>query len=120
MAAVKGSQDSVETMRRAYQERRDLLLSGLEGQNGIRVPTPGGAFYVFADVSAARRGRDIWALIEEWLAMGVAVLPGTAFGAEYRDWVRMSLATRREDIALAARLLREHYAAAGAPREQAV
>ena len=120
LAAIKGPQDSVEVMRRAYQERRDLLLTGLQGQSGIRVPAPGGAFYVFADISAARAGRDIWALIEEWLALGVAVLPGTAFGPEYRDWVRMSLATRREDIALAARLLREHYASAAAPREQAV
>jgi len=109
-AAMLGPQDAVETMRRAYQERRDLLIRGLEGQAAVRVPAPRGAFYVFADVSHARAGRDIWDLVREWLALGVAVLPGTAFGPEYHDWVRLSLATRREDVAEAARRLREHVA----------
>jgi len=110
-AAVRGPQDAVETMRRAYQERRDLLLQGLSGQDVVRVPTPRGAFYGFANVAAARAGRDIWDLVREWLELGVAVLPGTAFGPEYHDWVRISMATRREDVADAARVLREHVAA---------
>jgi aspartate/methionine/tyrosine aminotransferase len=103
-------------MRRAYQERRDVLLSGLEGQAALRVPRPRGAFYAFADVSAARGGRDIWALIEEWLGLGVAVLPGTAFGPEYTDWVRLSIATRTSDLVEAANILRERYAAAAGAR----
>ncbi len=111
-SAVLGPQDAVETMRRAYQERRDLLLAGLEGQSVVRIPRPRGAFYVFANISAALGGRDVWGLVDEWLGMGVAVLPGTAFGPEHGDWVRMSLATRREDIAEAAAVLRGHYSAA--------
>lgn len=114
-AAVTGPQDAVETMRRAYQERRDLLLEGLRGQDAVRIPTPRGAFYAFPDVSAALAGRDVWDLVREWLELGVAVLPGTAFGPEYKDRVRMSLATRREDVAAAARLLREHLAASPSP-----
>jgi aspartate/methionine/tyrosine aminotransferase len=110
-AAVRGPQDAVETMRRAYQERRDLLLSGLSGQDAVRVPVPRGAFYGFANVEAALAGRDIWDLVRAWLEIGVAVLPGTAFGPEYKHWVRMSLATRREDVAEAARVLRDHVAA---------
>jgi aspartate aminotransferase len=115
-AAVLGSQDAVETMRRAYEQRRDLLIHGLESQQAIRVPRPLGAFYAFPDVSGAlqRGGGDaLWALVEEWLSFGVAVLPGTAFGPEYVDRVRLSLATRREDIIEAARRLQAHYAAAG-------
>uniref|UniRef100_A0A832I832 Aminotransferase class I/II-fold pyridoxal phosphate-dependent enzyme n=1 Tax=Eiseniibacteriota bacterium TaxID=2212470 RepID=A0A832I832_UNCEI len=111
-AAVEGPQDCVEAMRAAYEERRDLLLAGLAGQSAIRVPAPRGAFYAFADVSAVRGGRDPWDLVKEWLALGVAVLPGTAFGPGYEDWVRLSLATRREDVAEAARRLREHALAA--------
>jgi len=114
LAAVTGPQDAVETMRRAYEERRDALLAGLAGQSAIVVPKPEGAFYAFANVNAARAGRDIWELVEDWLAIGVAVLPGTAFGPEYGDWVRLSLATRREDVVDAARLLREHVTAAAA------
>ena len=111
-AAIQGPQDCVETMRRAYEERRNLLLAGLEGQAAIRCPRPQGAFYAFADVSAARGDREIWDLVKEWLSLGVAVLPGTAFGAGYDGWVRLSLATRREDVAEAAARLRQAMTAA--------
>jgi aspartate aminotransferase len=112
-AAVTGPQDAVREMRNAYQERRDLLLAGLAGQSAIRVPLPRGAFYGFANVRGALGGRDIWALIEEWLGLGVAALPGTAFGPEYGDWVRLSLATRRDDVVEAAARLKHHYATVG-------
>jgi aspartate/methionine/tyrosine aminotransferase len=112
-AAVTGSQEAVKQMRGAYQERRDLLLAGLAGQTAIRVPVPRGTFYGFANVGMALGVRDVWALVEEWLGLGVAVLPGTAFGAEYGDWVRLSLATRREDVIEAASRLKHHYATVG-------
>ena len=112
-AALTGSQEPVERMRRAYQERRDALISGLAGVSAIRVPRPRGAFYAFAHVGAALGGRDVWALVEEWLDLGVAVLPGTAFGPEHGEWVRMSLATRGEDVAEAAARLKNHYATVG-------
>jgi len=50
--------------------------------------------------------------VREWLGLGVAVLPGTAFGP-YPEYVRLSLATRKEDVVEAARRLREHYAGPG-------
>ncbi|HKQ57308.1 MAG TPA: pyridoxal phosphate-dependent aminotransferase [Candidatus Eisenbacteria bacterium] len=112
-AAVTGPQDAVERMRRAYQERRDLLLQGLAGQSAVRVPTPRGAFYGFAHVGGALNGRDVWALVDEWLELGVAVLPGTAFGPEHQEWVRLSLATRGEDVAEAAGRLKHHYTSVG-------
>jgi aspartate/methionine/tyrosine aminotransferase len=111
-AAITGPQDAVETMRRAYQERRDLLLDGLKGQSAVRVPKPRGAFYAFADVGAALQGRDIWALVEQWLGFGVAVLPGTAFGPEFGNWIRLSLATRQEDVVEAAARVRQGLAVA--------
>lgn len=114
LAAVTGPQDAVDTMRRAYQDRRDALLGGLAGQNAIVVPKPSGAFYAFADVRGALAGRGIWDLVEEWLAIGVAVLPGTAFGPEYEGWVRLSLATRRDDVVEAAKRLRAHVSAGAA------
>jgi aspartate aminotransferase len=113
-AAVTGSQEAVEKMRSAYERRRGLLLGGLAGQEAIRLPAPLGAFYAFADVCVAKAGRDIWDRVREWLTLGVAVLPGTAFGKEYGDWVRMSLASSDADIEGAARILRNHYAGAAA------
>src|SRR5262245_19594174 len=99
-------------MRRAYQAPRDLLLAGLAGQSAIRVPTPRGAFYAFANVKGALGGHDVWAVVDKWLEIGVAVLPGTAFGPEHGAWVRLSLAPRREDVAEAAARLKQHVTVA--------
>jgi aspartate/methionine/tyrosine aminotransferase len=106
--AVTGSQSSVQQMRAAYEERRGLLLAGLAGGQAVLGPVPNGAFYVFANVAGARGGRDLWALVEQWLGFGVAVLPGTAFGPEYTDHVRLSLATRAEDVAEGGRRIAKH------------
>jgi len=114
LAALTGPQDAVEDMRAAYERRRDLLLDGLSGQVAITAPKPSGAFYVFANVEAARGDRKLWDLVLEWVDLGIAVLPGTAFGPEWEGWVRMSLATRDEDVAGAAQLLRDHYVGAAA------
>jgi aspartate/methionine/tyrosine aminotransferase len=111
--AVTGPQDAVAHMRSAYAERRGLLLDGLAGSGAVYAPVPRGAFYAFANVAAARGSRDLWALVDEWLGFGVAVLPGTAFGPEYVDWVRLSLATKATDVAEAARRIAQH-AVAGA------
>lgn len=111
-AAVTSPQACVEDMCRAYDERRRLLLDGLAGCGAITVPAPKGSFYVFANVAGARAGRDVWTLIDEWLSLGVAALPGTAFGPGFDDWVRLALCTRREDVSEAARRLAAHHAAA--------
>jgi len=112
-AAVSGPQDCVARMRAAYDERRRAMLAGLSAGSTVRAPMPKGAFYAFANVAAARGGRDPWALVEEWLGFGVAVLPGTAFGPEHADWVRLSMATRAEDVAEGARRIAQ-VAVAGA------
>jgi len=112
--AVTGPQACVEQMRAAYEERRGLLLAGLAGSRAVHAPTPMGAFYAFATGAAARGPRDLWAMVDEWLAFGVAALPGTAFGPEYGDYVRLSLATRAEDVAEGARRIAKHAGAATA------
>jgi len=111
--AVAGSQACVEQMRAAYEERRGLLLVGLAGGR-VHAPVPKGAFYAFANVSAAKGARDLWTMVDEWLGFGVAALPGTAFGPEHGDWVRLSLATRAEDVAEGARRIAKHAGAGAA------
>jgi len=112
--AVTGPQACVEQMRAAYEERRGLLLAGLAGSRAVHAPTPKGAFSACATGAAARGPRDLWAMVDEWLAFGVAALPGTAFGPEYGDYVRLSLATRAEDVAEGARRIAKHAGAATA------
>ena len=96
LAAVTGPQDIVREMRESYQERRDELLEILERGN-LPSSQPSGAFYVWTDVSAANVPSMDFArsLIER---EHVAVAPGSAFGDLGEGYVRLSLASSREDL----------------------
>ena len=80
-------------MREAYHARRDELLETLD----LPSSRPSGAFYVWTDVSAAGEpSMDLArALIER---ERVAVAPGSAFGELGEGYVRLSLASSREDL----------------------
>ena len=107
--ALNGPQDSVETMRRAFQERRDYIVAALNDIPGVRCLNPGGAFYVFPNVSAfygkswkpegdtprtVGCSDDLAAYLLE--AYEVAVIPGSGFGADGN--IRLSYATSMENI----------------------
>jgi aspartate aminotransferase len=73
----------------------------------VRCRVPGGAFYVFPNISSFGRTSD-W-LADYLLAeAGVAVLPGTSFGANGEGFLRLVFANSMENIQLAC----EHMAAA--------
>lgn len=99
LAALTGSQETVEEMRQAFDRRRKLMHSAVSSIPGIDCLDPEGAFYVFPDVSAAIDGR--WessaafaeAVLEE---ANVAVVPGESFGAS--GHVRLSYALGERDI----------------------
>jgi aspartate aminotransferase len=87
--ALNGPQDFLADWRRVFQERRDLVVAGLNASAGIDCLVPEGAFYVFPSCQAllgkssaggARLGSDedfAMALLEE---TGVALVHGSAFG----------------------------------------
>jgi aspartate aminotransferase len=90
LEALGGPQDSVEEMREAFEERRRVLVDGLNGIPGIRCVLPGGAFYAFPDCSEllghSYAGRKVTNSLELCTALleavQVALVPGSAFGAE--------------------------------------
>jgi aspartate/methionine/tyrosine aminotransferase len=96
LAAVTGPQDVVREMRDSYRARRDELLGLLE-RGGLPSSRPSGAFYVWTDVSEAGLPSMDFArsLIER---EHVAVAPGSAFGELGEGYVRLSLASSREDL----------------------
>jgi aspartate aminotransferase len=104
IAALKGPQDTVEDMVRAFDERRKYLVERLNAMAGIHCNLPSGAFYVFANfgdyLKATRDGSGVEgssSLCEFFLTEArVALVPGIAFGAE--DFVRFSYATNLEAI----------------------
>ncbi|MBZ0139689.1 MAG: pyridoxal phosphate-dependent aminotransferase [Pseudorhodoplanes sp.] len=108
--ALEGPQDFIAAHNKIFKERRDLAVSMLNQANGIRCPTPEGAFYVYPSCAGtigrtAPSGKTIETdqdFVTELLeAEGVAVVQGTAFGLG--PAFRISYATRTEDLEEACR-----------------
>lgn len=96
LAALEGPQDCVAEMAAAYKRRRDIAL-GVLRDRGLYRYTPGGAFYVLVDVSATgMESHEVaLALIRE---KRVAVAPGHTFGKQSVHQIRVSVASRDEDV----------------------
>jgi aminotransferase len=97
--ALENGATAVETMRKAYWRRRNLVVSSLNDA-GLNTFMPGGAFYVFPDVrSTGLTSREFSTklLAEE----KVAVVPGTAFGVAGEGFVRCCYATDEKNLAIA-------------------
>ena len=100
IAALQGPQDAVEKMVAAFDERRQVIVEGLNGLPGVRCRNPVGAFYAFPNI--ADTGMDARTvqnrLLEE---AGVATVAGTSFGAFGEGFVRFSYANSVENISQA-------------------
>ncbi len=95
VAALRSPQDEVHAMVAEFRARRDLLVGGLR-KLGIPCSMPGGAFYVFPDVSEYGGG-DLFTerLLKDAL---IAATPGSAFGPGGVNYVRLSYATSQARI----------------------
>jgi aspartate aminotransferase len=97
--SILGAQDSVKVMIAEYERRRKFVVDKLNSISGLSCANPGGAFYVFPNVSHFFRGgiKDSIQLSSALLRQaGVAVVPGSAFGTE--GHVRISFATSMENL----------------------
>ena len=102
MAAIEAyespeSERAVGRMVEQFQHRRDLVVDGLNRIPGFRCNRPEGAFYAFPDISETGFGEVELAdrLLEE---AGVAVLPGTAFGAGGEGFIRLAYTQGEADL----------------------
>lgn len=93
-AALTGDQTCVAEMNKAYKARHDYLVTALNALPGISCLSAAGTFYAFADVSGAMAAldcRDDSEFSEQLLnKAGVAVVPGSGFGAP--GHIRLSFA----------------------------
>jgi aspartate aminotransferase len=117
VAALTGDQSCVTEMRDAFLRRRDLILKYISGIPGVKCPTPGGAFYVFPDLSAylgksvngRRIDNDMDLCIYLLEDAHIATVPGSAFGAD--GFVRISYANSDENLEIAMQRLKNGLAA---------
>jgi aspartate aminotransferase len=100
VAALNGDQTSVRNMCHEFKARHDILQPLLDGIEGLRCAPSDGAFYLFVDVREALVAKGLKddivfceALLDE---TGVALVPGTAFGAP--GYVRISFAASLETM----------------------
>jgi aspartate aminotransferase len=99
LAAITGSQESVQAMHAEFDKRRRAMVDGLRAIPKVKLHEPRGAFYCFPDVSAYVGGKvkDDLALCEYILEKGrVAVVPGSGFFAP--GFVRLSYATSMANV----------------------
>jgi aspartate/methionine/tyrosine aminotransferase len=97
LAALRGPQDCVAEMVAEFRARRDLIVEGLNALPGVSCVLPYGAFYAFPDITGT--GRSEAELAEVLLhEAGVALLPGTAFGAAGQGFLRLSYVNSQDNI----------------------
>lgn len=97
IAALQGPQNEVDTMVSAFDERRRVIVDGLNAIPGFSCREPGGAFYAFPNISAT--GMDARSLQSRLLEeAGVATVAGTSFGVYGEAYLRFSYANSVENI----------------------
>lgn len=112
-AALTGSQECVEVMRKEYAKRRELILSLLDEIPDITYVEPKGAFYVFPDVSkyyGKRFGEKTITNSDDMVnylldEAHVACVAGSAYGED--TCIRLSYATSEANIKEALRRIKK-------------
>jgi aspartate aminotransferase len=105
-AALEGDQDCITPMVKAFIERHEYVVDRFNSMRGLKCLKAGGAFYAFPDAREAIKNLHAagkitaatdMALSEYLLEqVGVAVVPGSAFGAE--GYFRISFATSMDNL----------------------
>jgi aspartate/methionine/tyrosine aminotransferase len=98
-----------------FKRRRDIIVDGLNEIPGFRCLKPGGAFYVWPNVTEACRMKGVKTAKQFQERMlheaNVAVLPRTAFGRPTQDetdlYIRFSYATADEQIVAGLQRIRD-------------
>ena len=94
-AAVTGSMEPTEIMRREYIERSGLVGELLAGLDGISWEVPQAAFYAFIKYDASISAKTLAGIMRE---RGVALRSGTEYGPHGEGYVRIAYATDRESL----------------------
>jgi len=110
VVALKECKDDVKRMYDVYRERRILMMEGLRAIPGLKLNEPEGAFYCFPSYSLPIPAIDMVALLRE---QGIAVRPGSEFGAAGEGHLRLSYAASKEAIVEGVKRLKRGLASLG-------
>jgi len=94
--ALVSGRRSVEEMKREYRRRREFVVQGLN-RLGLTTARPQGAFYAWVCIKST--GLGALDFCQELLKEEkVAIVPGTAFGIQLKDYVRVSYASSLDNL----------------------
>lgn len=97
MRALTEPQNNVDSMVREFEERRKVLVNGLNAIESINCGMPKGAFYAFPNIQ--KTGKSSTLLQNELLERaGVALLSGSSFGSFGEGYLRVSYANSLNNI----------------------
>jgi LL-diaminopimelate aminotransferase len=105
IAAITGDQSCVETTRRAYERRRDILCGGFNSA-GWSMQPPAATMFVWAVIPPHYGTSEEFAMDMVQKA-GVLVTPGSAFGPSGEGHVRMALVQEEEALKKAVQAVQE-------------
>ncbi len=96
LAALDMEYDSRPQFLRIYEERRQVLMDGLDSM-GIPYAAHYGGLFLWADMTRFGIGAEefCYRLLRD---VGVLMFPGNSFGESWRNWVRISLLAPRKNI----------------------
>ena len=103
-AGLTGPQDIVARQNAIYQERRDILVDGLNGL-GWNLQKPKATFYVWAPVPKGYTSESFTELMLD--KAGVVITPGTGYGQNGAGYFRMALTIEKERIREALNRIRD-------------
>lgn len=104
--AIRGPQDAVYKMMAAYKKRRDVLVAGLNEVKGFTCQMPGGAFYVFPNITGTGL-TDVEVCEQLMDKTGVVTVPGSCFGEHGTGHIRLCYATDLHSIESAIKRIKQ-------------
>jgi LL-diaminopimelate aminotransferase len=102
--ALGGPQKEIDEMNRTYEERRDILIDGLNSL-GWKLETPKATFYVWAPVPKGNSSASFVKFLLE--KAGVLVVPGSGYGKYGEGYFRASITTDKKNITEAVKRMRK-------------
>jgi LL-diaminopimelate aminotransferase len=104
ITALNADEQLTEDLRKVYQERRDVLVPGLQ-KLGLAVELPQAAFYVWIAVPAGYNSAAFTAHLLE--KAGIVTTPGNGFGSEGEGYIRMTLTCSKQRLGEAVERIRK-------------
>lgn len=95
IAALKSNLHAADDLRKIYQERRDILCSGLK-KIGLDFEPPSASFYVWVEIPKGYTSMEYTSLLLN--KTGVLATPGNGFGSFGEGFIRFSLTEATERI----------------------